>query len=125
MHQSLIAIQQHLSQVIAQLRLLVPNDEPFGNAHNNWSFPGLTRVELIEEVQSIIDLIEDQGSDDVGDHDARLNDMSAAFNIFSNTRLHSFGATRGRLSPLFCSLWEAFAKHLPLSLSETDMRKRL
>lgn len=74
MHQTLTTIRQHLEKVIAQVRSAVPNDEPFGNAHGNWSFPGLTRAELIEEAQSIIDLIEDQGTDDIGDCDARLKD---------------------------------------------------
>lgn len=74
MHQTLVTIQQHLEKVITQVRTAVPNDEPFGNAHGNWSFPGLTRAELIEEAQSIFDLIEDQGGDEIGDHDARLKD---------------------------------------------------
>jgi hypothetical protein len=74
MHQTLVKIKQHLEQIIAQLQSAIPNDEPFGNAHNNWSFPGLTRAELLEEVQSVIELIEDQGGDGVGEHEARLND---------------------------------------------------
>ena len=57
MHQTLTTIQKHLSDVIAKVQATVPNDEPFGNAHNNWSFPGLTRAELIDEAQSIVDLI--------------------------------------------------------------------
>lgn len=48
MHKTLIDIQTGLQAVITQLEATVPNDEPFGNAHGNWSFPGLTRVELIE-----------------------------------------------------------------------------
>lgn len=51
MHQTLTTIKKHLEKVIAQVQSAVPNDEPFGNAHNNWSFPGLTRAELIEETQ--------------------------------------------------------------------------
>lgn len=74
MHQTLTTIQKHLKNLIAQVNSTVPNDEPFGNAHNNWTFPGLTRVELIEEAQSLVDLIEDQGGDDVGNQDARLKD---------------------------------------------------
>jgi len=74
MHETLTTIQQHLENVITQIRSAVPSDEPFGNAHGNWSFPGLTRAELIEEAQSIIQLIEDQGGDNVGNHGARLQD---------------------------------------------------
>ncbi|MBX9613715.1 MAG: hypothetical protein K2X51_19030 [Burkholderiales bacterium] len=74
MHKTLTAIQARLGEVVAQVKASVPNDEPFGNAHGNWSFPGLTRAELIEEAEKIVDLIEDQGSDDLGEHDARLQD---------------------------------------------------
>lgn len=74
MHQTLITIQQHLEKIIDQVHSSIPNDEPFGNAHGNWSFPGLTRAELIEEVRSIVDLIENQGGEDVGDYGERLND---------------------------------------------------
>lgn len=76
MHPALTTIQQHLELVITQLRSAMPNDEPLGNAHNNWSFPGLTRAELIEEAQSIIELIDAQGGDDVGDYEARLKDYA-------------------------------------------------
>ncbi len=74
MHQTLTTIKEHLEKVIAQVQSAVPNDEPFGNAHNNGSFPGLTRAELVEETQSIVDLIEAQGGDEVGEHEARLQD---------------------------------------------------
>lgn len=74
MHQSLKAIQQQLEKIVAQLKTTLQNDEPFGNVHNNWSFPGLTRSELIEETRSIIDLIEDLGGEDVGGQEVRLND---------------------------------------------------
>lgn len=74
MHEALISIQKHLESVVAQIRTAIPNDEPFGNAHNNWSFPGLTRAELISEAQSIIDLIVDQGSDEIGLHEAQVRD---------------------------------------------------
>ncbi|MBL0720090.1 hypothetical protein JI742_09340 [Piscinibacter sp. Jin2] len=74
MHKTLKTIQARLVEVVAQVKASVPNDEPFGNAHGNWSFPGLTRAELIEEAEKIVDLIEDQGCDDLGEHDARLQD---------------------------------------------------
>jgi hypothetical protein len=74
MHQSLLNIQQQLEKVIAALRAAIPSDEPFGNAQGNWGFPGLTRVELIGDAQSLIDLIEIEGADEVGDHDTLLTD---------------------------------------------------
>jgi hypothetical protein len=118
MHQSLINIQQQLERVIAQLQSTVPSDEPFGNAHGNWSFPGLTRAELIEEAQSIIDLIEDEGADEVGDHEARLTDYIRRLtylqqqtipNIWSNAAagvsayMFTLNGLRRALSPVLTS----------------------
>lgn len=74
MHKTLATIKNHLEQLISKVQSAIPNDEPFGNVHNNWSFPGLTRAELIEEAQSIVDLIDEQGGADIGDHEARLTD---------------------------------------------------
>lgn len=74
MHETLKTLQERLEAVVAQVKTTIPNDEPFGNAHSNWSFPGLNRAELIEEAEKIIDLIEDRGGDDLGEHDARLQD---------------------------------------------------
>lgn len=74
MHQTLLTIQEHLDAIAAQVQSAIPNDEPFGIAHNNWSFPGLTRAELVEEAQSLADLIEDLGGEEVGDHEKRLHD---------------------------------------------------
>lgn len=74
MHSTLEEIQKRLVQIINQVKSVMPNDDPLGNAHNNWSFPGLTKTELVEEAQSIIDLIEESGADDLGEHDARLKD---------------------------------------------------
>ncbi len=76
MHSTLTTIQAQLKNLIAQVQSAIPSDEPFGNAQGNWSFPGLTRVELIEEAQSIVDLINDRGLDEIGPSDARLQDYA-------------------------------------------------
>ncbi|MBI4740279.1 MAG: hypothetical protein HY777_01695 [Betaproteobacteria bacterium] len=101
MHQTLITIQQHLEKVIAQMRSAIPSDEPFGNAHGNWSFPGLTRAELIEEAQSIIDLIEDQGGDAVGDHDARLKDYARRLLHLQQQTVAQLWGNAGQAVPAF------------------------
>jgi hypothetical protein len=74
MHQTLEEIEKQLVAVISQLQSAIPNNEPFSNAHNNWSFPGLTRAELAEEAQSIIDLIKERGANEIGDAEPRLRD---------------------------------------------------
>jgi hypothetical protein len=59
MHSALSAVQDQLKQIIATLKAAIPNDEPFGTAHNHWGFPGLTRTDLIAEAQGLSSAIED------------------------------------------------------------------
>lgn len=86
MHQTLTAIQQQLEQVIARIQSTMPNDQALGIAHGNWSFPGLSRDELVEEVASIIELINERGGDDVGGDNERLKD-------YVNRLAHLHGST--------------------------------
>jgi hypothetical protein len=87
MHESLLNIQQQLEKVIAALRSAIPSDEPFSNAHGNWTFPGLTRDELINEAQSLIDLIEDEGADDVGAQEPLLADYIRRLQYLAQTTI--------------------------------------
>lgn len=74
MHETLEALQTQLKQVVAKVKATVPAGQPFGVAHNNWSFPGLTSEELALEAQSLVDLIDDHGDDDLDDADGVLQD---------------------------------------------------
>lgn len=74
MHLILKSIQSELDQLAAQVRVAIPNNEPIGIAHNNWSFPAVTRDELVAMATSIADLIADRGTDDLGDYESLLAD---------------------------------------------------
>ncbi|MCQ8180723.1 hypothetical protein NP603_06365 [Methylomonas sp. SURF-1] len=74
MHQTLTIIKQLLENIVSQIRTTIPNNEPFGAAQGNWTFPGLTRDELIDEAQSIIDLIDTQSTDEIGEHEQLISD---------------------------------------------------
>lgn len=74
MHETLESIKAQLKQVVVQVKAQVPAAQPFGIAHNNWSFPGLTSEELTEEAESLIDLIDEHSSDDLGENESVLQD---------------------------------------------------
>jgi hypothetical protein len=74
MHPTLHRIQNKLTQIITQLQSAVPSDEPLGTAHGNWSFPGLTKNELIEEAQLLITLIADNDTDDISKNEVQVAD---------------------------------------------------
>lgn len=74
MHSTLTTLVGKLNTLAAHIQSTVPNDEPLGNAHGSWNLPGLTRTDFIEEAHSIVRLIEEQGKEDIGSAEARLND---------------------------------------------------
>jgi phage shock protein A len=75
MHSTLATIQGQLRALIAQIQRVVPNDEPLNVAHASWNLPGLTRAEFIEEAQTLIDLIDSRGAEDIQEAtDVRLKD---------------------------------------------------
>lgn len=130
MHQILANIQKQLETVISQLQTAVPNNEPFGNAHNNWSFPGLTRAELVEEAQSIIDLIDEQGADEIGDADARLQDYLRRLTHLQTQTIQNLWGNAGQAVPAYLLTLQGLRKALAPALSRdtateaaTDLRK--
>lgn len=69
MHAQLESTKDHLKGIIKALTTKIPNDTSFGIAQGNWSFPGLTRQDLIDEAQEIIDFIDDHEADELEDDD--------------------------------------------------------
>ncbi len=65
MHSTLTTVQGQLKTLINQIQSAMPSDEPIGLAHGSWNLPGLTRAEFMEEAQSIIDLIQEEGADEL------------------------------------------------------------
>lgn len=74
MHKTLTALQTELNSLITQVQATVPAGKPFGKAHNNWSFPGLTSEELVAEAQSLVDLIAEHDETDLADSESSLQD---------------------------------------------------
>ena len=54
MSQVLSDIKNELSNIINQLESYVPSDEALNYARNNWTYPGITKAELITETKSLI-----------------------------------------------------------------------
>lgn len=96
MHATLTTIQSHLRKLIGQIQGVVPNDEPLGVAHNSWNLPGLTRAEFIEAAQSLIDLIDDRGTDGIESAaDARLQDYGRRLEFLRANTVGQFWGGNG------------------------------
>ena len=112
MHQTLTNISKQLKALIAQIQAVIPSDEPFGNIHNNWSFPGLTRSEIIEETQSIIDLIEEFGGDEVGSNLNRLHDYVRRLQHLQNQTVANMWGNAGAAVPAYLFTLQGLRKAL-------------
>lgn len=73
MHPTLTSLKAELEQLSIQVKLL-PSNDPFNIAHNNGSFPGLTRDELVNVSNNLIELINDNDSDSLQSNELLLAD---------------------------------------------------
>lgn len=120
MHKVLVDLKLNLDAVINRLQVDIPNDEPFGNAHSNWSFPGLTRLELVEEVRSIIDLIEEGGGEEIGGQEARLEDYVRRLQHLQQSTIPSLWANAGQAVSAFFFTLDGLRKALVPILKRDD-----
>lgn len=121
MHPTLTKLRAQLENVIAQVQASVPNDEPFGSAHGNWSFPGLTRIELIEEGRSIIQLINEHGSDEIGaDAEKRLLDYQRRLQHLQAQTIPQIWGNSGQAVPAYMFTLGGLRKALAPALTKDN-----
>lgn len=128
MHEALENILEQLEMIIQQIQSTVPNNEPFGIAHGNWSFPGLSRAELIEEVQSIIDYIENNETDDLGASEPRITDYTRRLQFLHSHTIPNAWGGAGQAVPAFQHTLDGLRKALSPVLDKdgrTEAQKRL
>ena len=118
MHQALKGIQEQLKIVITQLQSTIPNDDPFANAHDNWTFPNLSRSELVEEVQSIVTFIEDHETDDLGESESLIADYIRRLEYLHSQTVPNIWGNPGRGVPVFKFTMDALRKALSSVLTE-------
>lgn len=74
MHPTLELLDKELAQLAAQVTSAIPSNEPLNVAHGNWSFPGVTRDELVQEATNLRLCIEQNAGDVLGPNEALLAD---------------------------------------------------
>jgi hypothetical protein len=117
MHPTLKALKSELTQIATQVKSAIPNNDPLNVAHGNWSFPGVTRDELIEMAVSLEQLIDNYGGDVIASKEALLADYvrRLAFlvphtipQIWGNNAALAVAAYQTTLNGLRSALEEAF-----------------
>ena len=119
MHSTLTTVQSHLKKLITQIQSAVPNEEPLGVAHGSGNLPGLTRAEFIEAAQSLIDLIDDLGADEIESAaDARLQDYGRRLDFLrGNTVVQLWGGNGGQAASAYMLTLDGLRKALEPALT--------
>lgn len=119
MHTTLTTVQSHLKQLITQIQSAVPNEEPLGVAHGSWNLPGLTRSEFIEAAQSLIDLIDVRGAEEIESAaDARLRDYGRRLDFLRGNTVGQFwGGNGGQAASAYMLTLDGLRKALEPALT--------
>jgi hypothetical protein len=123
MHTTLATVQGHLKNLIAQLHSVLPSEEPLGVAHSSWNLPGLTRAEFIESAQSLIDLINERGADEIESTaaQARLQDYGRRLEFLrAHTVPQLWGGHGGQASSAYMLTLDGLRKALEPALTPND-----
>ena len=120
MHQSLTDILERLQTTIETLESTVPSDDPFNIAHNNWTYPGISRIELIEEAQSVIDLIESNETEDLGDFEPRITDYIRRMDHINSQTIPSMWGSAQYAVPAFQITINGLTKTLSSALKSDE-----
>lgn len=119
MHSTLTTLVGKLNTLAAHIQSTVPNDEPLGNAHGSWNLPGLTRTDFIEEAHSIVRLIEEQGKEDIGSAEARLNDYVRRLeHLRAQTVAQFWGGNGGQAASAYMLTLNSLRKALEPALQD-------
>lgn len=101
MHPILNDIQKQLEEILTQLGRDIPEGSAIGVAHQNWSFPALSRSELGDEVLSIIDLINENDTDELGDHAELIADYIKRLEFLRNHNIAQIWGNAAQAIPAF------------------------
>lgn len=120
MNATLQNIVTELDQLVDALNSSMTSDEPFGTAHNNWSFPGLTRSELVETTKSIAVLIRECSTDDIAPHEKRLADYVRRLTFLRTSTVPNLWANAAVGVPTYLLTLDGLSKALSPVLRTTD-----
>ncbi|MEL3892554.1 hypothetical protein V6B08_19915 [Ferrovibrio sp. MS7] len=124
MHPVLSNICAELDKVAAAIQSNVSSDEPLNVAHNNWSFPGLTRSELIERVKSITDEIREHSPAEIGHAEPRLADYPRRLVALRNNTIPQLWGNAQHAVPALLETLTALSIALKPILASKDLTEK-
>ncbi len=121
MHATLEAIKAELEQSIAALNSKLPSNEPMNIAHNNWSFPGITRDELVNRTSDLIQLIDARGSDNLETNEALLEDYPRRLSFLHRSTIPNLWSNPGAGVPNYLATLDGLKHALEPAFSGVEL----
>jgi hypothetical protein len=116
MNKTLQLICTELDQLATQVKAGIPSDEPFNVAQSNWSFPGLTRTDLVDAVTSLAALIRERGTDTVEDNEAQIGDYVRRLQFLRANMIQNIWANAAVAVPNFLNTLDGLRRAVEPSL---------
>lgn len=105
-----------LTQLIDAVTSAIPNDEPFSIAHGNWTFPSVSKLDLIKAAQDVIDVIAVRGPEDLGPEEPALSSFVRKLSYLRTSTVPNIWGNAAAGVPSYLSTIEALSRTLQNSL---------
>lgn len=80
-------LKAELENIITKINSTIPTNDPLSIAYNNWSFPGITKAELISKAEDIFPLLESVDGDFFDDSNGILLDSKRRLRFLSDSTI--------------------------------------
>lgn len=125
MNATLQNILNELEQIVSALNAL-PNDEPFSIANGNWSFPGLTKSELVNAANDLVELIRSRGPVNLGPQEKLVADYVRRLSFMRGNTIPNLPSNPGIGVPSYFFTLAGLSKALaPVLKNENEIASEI
>lgn len=125
MHPALFRIKTQLEETLGLMDANIQTDEPIGLYHGGSIFPCLTKSELKEEIEEIIEAIEKYGSDELGSNSVRIEDYMRRVDHLRHQVVPQIINNPGQAVPAFIFTLHGLKKAITTALDRDDDAEEL
>ena len=126
MNETLSELKSELVTIISRIDSLIPSIEPMSIAHANWSFPGITKIELIDQAQELIDILECVNDDQIQNSHELLEKYKKILKYLSDNTIPNIWGTPDKAISAYIITLNGFKRELNKFLKtnhSTDLHK--
>ncbi|WP_297115181.1 hypothetical protein [uncultured Enterobacter sp.] len=113
------SLRDELKRTINELDTKIPSTQALNIAHNNWTFPGISKNELISQTQELIDIIDSSKYDEISEQQFELlNDYLPRLQRLNAITVPNIWSNGNQAIPAFQITLNSLAKALTTALDK-------